>query len=128
MRIQEVHRDIVLECPDDCVNLATTAITPCQGLARTYPTPAPPLPSVAGTSAYMAFDVNDFQTDSSGPLPVRSAQILSVQGHPEFDTQIVRTLIDARTEMGVITGDLRNDAIARHDKKQDGNHIGQVFL
>lgn len=101
MRTQEVHRDIVTVLPDDFVNLASTEKTQYQGLAKRYPTDAPPLPSIAGTTAYMAFDISDFQSDSSGPLPVRSAHILSVQGHPEFDEEIVTAIIDVRTEVSI---------------------------
>jgi len=99
MRIHQVHRDIVTDLPDQCVNLAKTSKTNVQGLAVRFPTDSPPIPSIAGTSAYMAFDVSDTQTDSSGPLPVRSAQVLSVQGHPEFDEDIVTTVVEARTEV-----------------------------
>ena len=99
MRIHQVHRDVVTALPEDCLNLASTERTAFQGLARRYPTGAPPIPSVAGSSAYMAFDISDFQADSSGPLPVRSAQILSVQGHPEFDEDIVTMIVDARAEV-----------------------------
>lgn len=99
LRIHQVHRDGVTALPPNCVCLASTEHTAIQGLAERYITPAPPLPSVAGTSAYMAFDVSDFGTDSTGPMPVRSAHVLTVQGHPEFDEEIVRTLIDARSEV-----------------------------
>lgn len=98
MKVHQVHRDIVTTLPKDCVNLASTEKTKVQAFIRRYPTEAPPLPSTAETSAYMAFDVSDFQTDSSGPLPVRSAQILTLQGHPEFDQDIVETVVKARTE------------------------------
>jgi GMP synthase-like glutamine amidotransferase len=99
MRIHQVHRDTVTEIPDQCINLAQTSKSSIQGVAVRYPTDAPPLPSIAGTSSYMAFDVSDFQSDSSGPLPVRSAQVLSVQGHPEFDEDIVATVVNVRTEV-----------------------------
>lgn len=128
MRIQQVHRDAVTSLPPDCIDLASTERTPYQALAQKYPTPAPPLPSVAGTSAYMAFDVSDFQTDSSGPSPVRSAHVLTLQGHPEFDQEIVHTLIQARSEMGVVTGELKEEALQRYNKPHDGLHLGIVFL
>lgn len=99
MRIHQVHRDIVSKLPPGCINLASTSRTKHQAIVKKYITPAPPLPSIAGTSAYMAFDVSDFQTDSSGPMPIRSAQVFTVQGHPEFDEDIVKTLVDARTEV-----------------------------
>lgn len=98
MKVHQVHRDIVTVLPDQCSNLASTDKTKVQAFTRRYPTDAPPLPSTAGTSAYMAFDISDFQTDSSGPLPVRSAQILTLQGHPEFDEDIVETIVKARTD------------------------------
>lgn len=97
MKIHQVHRDIVTSIPDDCINLATTEKTKIQAFTRRYPT-APPIPSIAGSSAYMAFDVSD-QGDSSGPMAIRSAQILTLQGHPEFDDDIVTAIVNLRTEM-----------------------------
>lgn len=128
MRIQEVHRDVVTELPPDCINLASTKICQNQGFVKKFITPAPPLPSVAGTSAYMAFDVSDFQTDSSGPSPVRSAHVLTLQGHPEFDEEIVKALIGSRSEMGVISGTLKEEGLERYTKPHDGIHLGAVFL
>ncbi|UZJ55045.1 hypothetical protein CBS101457_004365 [Exobasidium rhododendri] len=128
MRIHQVHRDIVTEVPEQCINLATTSKTSFQGLAVRYPTDAPPIPSTAGTSSYMAFDVSDFHSDSSGPLPVRSAQILSVQGHPEFDEGIVSTVVNVRTETGILTGSVSEEALRRAKLPHDGVRLGMNFL
>lgn len=101
LRIQECHRDHVTEVPRGCELLASTSKSPIQGFALRYPTEAPPLPSTAGTSEYTAFDISDFGTDSSGPMPARSAQVMTLQGHPEFDEEIVTALIFAKTEVSL---------------------------
>jgi GMP synthase-like glutamine amidotransferase len=131
--IHQVHRDIVPELPPafngtDFLNIGSTARCEVQGLALPYPTDAPPLPSTAGGSAYIAFDVTGEATDSSGPAPARSLQVLTVQGHPEFDEEIVTTLIDARSEMGAISGPDRDEGLRRAPLPHDGKRIGAVIL
>ena len=112
MAIQQVHKDHVVDLPPDFQgesfeNLASTDISPIQSLILKYPTEAPPLASTAQTSAYMAFDIEDSETASSGPHPLRSLHVLTFQGHPEFDREIVENIIEVRTEMGIVTGQLR---------------------
>ncbi|CEH12496.1 Predicted glutamine synthetase [Ceraceosorus bombacis] len=132
MRIHQVHRDIVVCPPPDFqgqtfVNLGSTSRCSLQGLALRYPTDAPPLPSAVSASEYIAFDISSVQ-DSSGPAPSRSLHILTLQGHPEFDAEIVETLIDARTEMGLIQGDLRSEGLQRAKRQHDGARIGRAVL
>ncbi|PWZ02225.1 hypothetical protein BCV70DRAFT_198500 [Testicularia cyperi] len=133
MNIQQVHRDHVVDVPPDFagesfINLASTERSPIQALVLKYPTEAPPLPSTAQTSAYMAFDVEDSETASSGPHPLRSLHVLTFQGHPEFDREIVENIIEVRTEMGIVTGSLREEALANAKKPHDGLKIGRAIL
>ncbi|PWN41926.1 class I glutamine amidotransferase-like protein [Ceraceosorus guamensis] len=132
MRIHQVHRDIVASAPPDFQgqtfeNLGSTSRCSVQGLALRYPTDAPPLPSAVSSSDYIAFDISSVE-DSSGPAPSRSLHILTLQGHPEFDAEIVETLIDARTEMGLIQGDLRREGLERAKREHDGARIGRAVL
>lgn len=55
-------------------------------------------------------------------------RLMTVQGHPEFDEEIVRELLVARHEMGIFDDDLFADAVSRVDKYQDGVVVAQAFL
>ncbi|EST05465.1 Glutamine amidotransferase [Kalmanozyma brasiliensis GHG001] len=133
MAIQQVHKDHVPELPPDFAgesfeNLASTEISPIQSLILRYPTEAPPLASTAQASAYMAFDIEDSETASSGPNPLRSMHLLSFQGHPEFDREIVENIIEVRTEMGIVTGELREKSLVNAKKPHDGLKLGRAIL
>lgn len=108
-------------------NLGSTSRCVVQGLALRYPTDAPPLPSAVSSSDYIAFDVSSLE-DSSGPAASRSLHILTLQGHPEFDEEIVTTLIHARTEMGLIEGDVREEGLERAVRQHDGIKLGRAVL
>ncbi|KDN52922.1 class I glutamine amidotransferase-like protein [Tilletiaria anomala UBC 951] len=133
LRLQQVHRDEVIELPPDFngeefINLASTARTPIQGIALRYPTECPPIPSVVNTSAYLAFDISDSGISSSGPLPARSLHVLTTQGHPEFNREIVELIMSVKTEMGAITGNLLEEGLQNAQKEHDGLRMGAIFL
>ena len=113
---------------EEFLNLASTDRTEVQALALKYPTEAPPLPSTAGGSAYLAFDVSDHTLSSSGPAPARSLHILSTQGHPEFNQDIVEKIMSVRSEMGVVQGELLEEGRKRAPRPHDGLRVGAVFL
>ncbi|CAO1622296.1 unnamed protein product [Parajaminaea phylloscopi] len=132
LRIQEVHKDYVAEMPEavggtDFLSLASTEKTACQSLCLKYPTDSPPLPSVAQTSQFIAFDTFTPPT-SSGPSPPRACQILTLQGHPEFDREIVELLVDSKTEMGPLPEGSRAEALERAKKPEDNLKIGRRLL
>ncbi|SNX84451.1 uncharacterized protein MEPE_03160 [Melanopsichium pennsylvanicum] len=109
-------------------NLASTDISPIQSLILKYPTEAPPPASTAGTSAYMAFDIEDSETASSGPHPLRSLHVLTFQGHPEFDREFVESIIGIRAEKGIVTGELRERSLENAKKPHDGLKLGRAIL
>lgn len=132
LRLEQVHRDIVTDLPPDLdgeefLNLASTPKCKVQGLALRYMTEAPPLPGKAGTSAYMAFDVDD-HIPSSGPAPVRSLHILTTQGHPEFTPELVALLASSKTEMGTASAETIAEFTATANKPHDGTAVGVIFL
>jgi len=55
-------------------------------------------------------------------------RLITVQGHPEFDEEIVRELLEARHELGIFDDDTFADAVSRVDKYQDGIVVAQAFL
>ncbi|PWN50129.1 class I glutamine amidotransferase-like protein [Violaceomyces palustris] len=133
MRIQQVHKDHVSQVPpsfqgEDFINLGSTGKSPIQALALRYPTEAPPLASTASTSAYMAFDISDSGTSSSGPSPVRSLHVLTFQGHPEFNQEIVELILSVKTEMGQVTGEKLEEALSKASLAHDGTKLGRVIL
>ncbi|RFU29486.1 hypothetical protein B7463_g6851, partial [Scytalidium lignicola] len=64
--------------------------------------------------------------------PVQSMYIakrlITVQGHPEFNEQIVRELLKARHESGIFDDAAFEESIGRVDKPQDGVVVAQAFL
>ncbi|KAN0061781.1 hypothetical protein ACQY0O_005774 [Thecaphora frezii] len=131
LHIQQVHRDHVTSLPtfqgQQFTNLASSDISKIQGTAYRYPTEAPPLASSAGTSAYLAFDISDEGTSSSGPSPPRSLHILTFQGHPEFDTEIVSLILKIRTELGIFSQDVAEHFLVNAQKQHDGLRLGRVI-
>lgn len=70
--------------------------------------------------------------DPDTPLPVSDApipqiHILTLQGHPEFTAEIVKEVIRARNESGVMDNDTAEDAWSRADGRNDGRFVGKVI-
>lgn len=131
-RLQQVHKDTVVEMPDDFngsafLKLASTPKCSIHSLALKYATDSPPIPSIAGTSDFIAFDTYSTPT-SSGPSPPRGLQILTVQGHPEFTTEIVEMLIEAKTEMGNAPEEIKEEASKRAKREDDALKVGRRVL
>jgi hypothetical protein len=55
-------------------------------------------------------------------------RFISVQGHPEFNEQIVREIVEARHAQGIFSDELAVDALARVANKHDGVDVGTAFL
>lgn len=54
--------------------------------------------------------------------------MLTLQGHPEFDTEIVQLLIDAKTEMGPVEESAKDEAWKRAKREDDAIKIGRRLL
>ncbi|EHK98421.1 putative glutamine amidotransferase-like protein C13C5.04 [Glarea lozoyensis 74030] len=55
-------------------------------------------------------------------------RIITVQGHPEFTGEIMRTLMKLRHEMGLFNKAEYEESIERADKYQDGVIVAEAFL
>ena len=55
-------------------------------------------------------------------------RFITVQGHPEFNEEIVRELLIARHKMGIFDDATFEDAYGRVDKYQDGVVVSGAFL
>lgn len=53
---------------------------------------------------------------------------ITVQGHPEFTEEIVREILDFRSQQGVFTGQMYEDAKKRLGDRNDGVLVAQAFL
>lgn len=57
-----------------------------------------------------------------------SKRLITVQGHPEFNEDIMRKIMDARHEAGIFDDAAYEESIARADKYQDGVLVARAFL
>jgi GMP synthase-like glutamine amidotransferase len=55
-------------------------------------------------------------------------RLITVQGHPEFNEEIVRELLETRHQVGIFDDETFADAMSRVDKYQDGVVVAQAFL
>lgn len=55
-------------------------------------------------------------------------EVLTVQGHPEFDAEIVRELLEVRHEQGIFDDCMYEEALARVGSRQDGVLVARAFL
>ncbi|OCK78856.1 GMP synthase [Lepidopterella palustris CBS 459.81] len=55
-------------------------------------------------------------------------RIITVQGHPEFNQQIVTEILQARHSQGIFNDELFEDAMARVGKDHDGVAVSSAFL
>ena len=55
-------------------------------------------------------------------------RIISVQGHPEFNQEIVTEILEARHKTGIFDDATFEDAISRVGNTQDGVYIAGIFL
>ena len=81
--------------------------------------------------------VHDHPTgvESLGSSPVCDVQgmyvpnrLISVQGHPEFDDEMVTAICEKRHEQGIFDDETFTDAISRVKNEQDGVTVAQGFL
>ncbi|TVY81360.1 putative glutamine amidotransferase-like protein [Lachnellula suecica] len=55
-------------------------------------------------------------------------RLITVQGHPEFDEEILREILATRHELGIFDKAAYDEALGRVDKYHDGVVISQTFL
>jgi len=58
----------------------------------------------------------------------KKGRFISVQGHPEFTPNIVGEIVRVRTEMGIFTKEMHDDAMNRLWDGHDGIAVGCAFL
>jgi GMP synthase-like glutamine amidotransferase len=55
-------------------------------------------------------------------------RFITVQGHPEFDSEIVTEILHARADSGIIPADEVQEALARVSDHHDGVAVGAACL
>ncbi|KAG2420139.1 hypothetical protein HFD88_004939 [Aspergillus terreus] len=58
----------------------------------------------------------------------RPGKFMTVQGHPEFNEEIITEIVKLRTQTGVFTKEQGEDALERAKWEHDGVAIGAAFL
>lgn len=58
----------------------------------------------------------------------RPGKFMTVQGHPEFNEEIVTEIVTLRTQTGVFSKEQGEDALERAKWEHDGVAIGSAFL
>jgi len=71
-------------------------------------------------------------SDSDARIPepdgsIPQIHILTVQGHPEFTTGIVKEIIRARRESGMMDKVTAENGLVRADERNDGDRIARVI-
>ena len=55
-------------------------------------------------------------------------RLISVQGHPEFNGDIVAELLERRHNMGIFTTEEYHEAMARATNHHDGQKVAAAFI
>ena len=55
-------------------------------------------------------------------------KIITVQGHPEFDEELMLELLDARYDLGIEDDRIFEEAVSRAGKSHDGVLVAQIFI
>ena len=55
-------------------------------------------------------------------------RLISVQGHPEFDGDIITNIVQRRYDQGIFDEALYNDGIARAYNHHDGTIVAAAFI
>jgi len=107
-KLEQVHQDHVLSVPNGFENIASTTLCPCHGFVR-FSSSSPP------------------ETSDRKEL-LKQIQIFSLQGHPEFTSDIVKDIIDVRETRGVLSRDFSAESRERASQEQEGVSIGRTIL
>jgi GMP synthase-like glutamine amidotransferase len=55
-------------------------------------------------------------------------RLITVQGHPEFNEEIMRELLNARHDAGIFDDEIFEDGMGKVDKYHDGVVVSEAFL
>jgi len=98
LNIQQMHRDHVPTVPPSFYLLGSSPTSYNQGMVR-------------------------FSSGANPSTPLPPVQIITIQGHPEFNEPIITAIIRQRTESGHISHEAATDAERRRFWRTDGVYI-----
>jgi hypothetical protein len=55
-------------------------------------------------------------------------KLITVQGHPEFDSEIMSEILDRRKQLGIFSDVAYKEALSRATNAHDGVTVGAAFL
>ncbi|KAF2838861.1 class I glutamine amidotransferase-like protein [Patellaria atrata CBS 101060] len=58
----------------------------------------------------------------------KKGKLITVQGHPEFDEQIIREIVESRHNSGIFTDEWYKECLGHAADKHDGVVVAQAFL
>jgi hypothetical protein len=104
--IQQMHRDHVPSVPPTFHLLGSTNVSLNQGMVRFAPSSSNP-------------NVTSPQSPNTSvqPTPLPPIQILTIQGHPEFSSSVISSIIEQRVASGTIGVPAAEDANRRLAEK-----------
>ncbi|GAA5836725.1 hypothetical protein JCM9279_007638 [Rhodotorula babjevae] len=103
IKIHQMHRDHIPSVPEGFDLLGSSSGCDVHGMVR-------------------------FVEDEGVPHTVENVSILTLQGHPEFNSTIVNEVIDMREAKGVISHELAEESREYAGEHDDGDWIGRMFL
>jgi len=106
IRIHQLHRDHVRQLPKNFTNLGSTHKCPVHGMVR-----------------FLSVDGND-----AGRSGLADISILTLQGHPEFNTDIVSKIIDLREDIGILSHELAEESRAYAREDHEGVWFGRLCV
>lgn len=110
-----MHRDHVPTVPPSFHLLGSTSISPVQGLAR-----------FRSSSTNADAPTSETSSLSTAGGKLKDIHILTLQGHPEFTAPIVKKIIDAREQAGILTGEIVKVAREKEDSGWRNDGVGVV--
>lgn len=128
LRLHQMHRDIVAPAatPETAPTLRQDPSKPADR------TREEPTTTASTTDALEAPRTDVVQLGTTALCATQGmllpGRALTVQGHPEYSGDVVRTLLDARHEQGIIPDAVYQDAIARVDNEHDGVRVARGML
>ncbi|GAA6046751.1 hypothetical protein JCM3770_003149 [Rhodotorula araucariae] len=102
INIHQMHRDHVPSVPEGFELLGSTSDCDVHGFVRFV--------------------------DESAPHTPENIAVVTLQGHPEFNSTIVNEVIDMRESKGVISHELAEESREYAGQHDDGDWIGRVLL
>ncbi|KAL7342194.1 class I glutamine amidotransferase-like protein [Rhodotorula toruloides] len=100
--VHQMHRDHVPSLPPSFELLGSTPACAIHGMVRL--------------------------ADASAPFSHTNISAVTLQGHPEFDSEMVNTIIDAREAGGVISREVADESRECAGERDDGVWVGRVLL